>query len=64
MTERNVFSRAEFCQRNNLSKTTFYNLVKNKRLIVRKLGHKTVVTVGDEAAFLAALPELSTQQVR
>jgi predicted DNA-binding transcriptional regulator AlpA len=49
-----------FCQRNGISRRTFYELVKDKKLVARKVRGKTGVTREDAAAWRASLPKLET----
>jgi excisionase family DNA binding protein len=49
---------ADFCGRHNISRPTFYELVRSGQLEALKLGSKTIVTAEAERAFLAKLPRL------
>lgn len=51
----------EFCDRWRISRSTFYEEVKDRKLVVRKIRGRSIVTAPDEAAWLARLPELAPQ---
>lgn len=46
----------EFCRRFSVSRTTFYEQVKTRRLEVRKIGQKSIVLTEEAERWLAALP--------
>lgn len=46
----------EFCRRYSVSRTTFYDQVKARRLEIRKVGHKSIVLTEEAERWLAALP--------
>jgi hypothetical protein len=50
----------DFCKRHGISRTTFYEEVKDGRLIARKVRGRTTVRDDDEASWLDALPKLDT----
>ena len=58
--DRNAFSPREFCQRNGIGLTHFY---KNwgRALDARKSGGRTIITLEDERAWLAAMPKVKPQ---
>jgi hypothetical protein len=64
MTEKNAYGVAEFCRRNSIGITKFYEEVRAGRLIGRKVGTKTIVMAADEAAWLASLSPLSTRRAK
>jgi excisionase family DNA binding protein len=47
-----------FCERYDICRPTFYQLVRSGQLEARKLGRKTIITREAELAFLAKLPRL------
>jgi hypothetical protein len=47
----------QFCHWANLGRSKFYREVSDGRIRLRKIGRKSVVTVGDAEAWLDALPE-------
>ena len=53
-----AYSVAEALTRLNLSRDTFYKLVREGRLTVRKCGRRSLVLDSDLAAFLEGLPTL------
>ena len=61
-TDRNAFSPREFCQRNGIGLTHFYSEIGAGRLTARKCGGRTLVTLEDEQAWLAAMPKLGQPQ--
>ena len=46
----------EFCARWRISRTTFYEEVRDRKLVLRKIRGRSVVTSDDEAAWVRALP--------
>ena len=51
-----AFSRKQFCQRNSIGTTKFYQELKDGRLSARKVGKRTIVLASDEALWRDALP--------
>lgn len=49
---------AEFCERYNICRPRFYELVRSGHLEALKLGRRTIITAEQERAFLAKLPRL------
>jgi hypothetical protein len=47
-----------FCERYDICRPRFYELVRSGQLEALKLGKKTIVTAEQEAAFLKRLPRL------
>lgn len=54
--EKGARSSSEFCEWAGIGKTTFWAEVKAKRLKIRHVGAKVLVTDEDGRAWLAALP--------
>jgi len=48
----------EFCKRVKMGRTKAYEEVRAGRLVVRKNGKKSIVTVGDGQRYLESLPHL------
>lgn len=48
---------SQFCERNNMSRTTFYELLKSGDLKAKKRGSRTIVLASDESAWLNSLPD-------
>jgi excisionase family DNA binding protein len=57
-----AYSVAEALVRLNLSRDTFYRLVREGRLTVRKCGRRSLVLDSDLAAFLEGLPTIGSGQ--
>jgi hypothetical protein len=55
---RDGFTVQEFCQRNGISRTTFYAEVSDGKLIARKARGRTIVLDSDARAWRDALPKL------
>jgi predicted site-specific integrase-resolvase len=53
---KNALRPKEFCQRNSVGMTTFYQEVKNGRLKVRKVGKATIIPIEQEREWLESLP--------
>jgi hypothetical protein len=51
-----AFTVAEFCERNDMCKATFYELLKSGQLKARKRGSRTIVLASDELEWLNSLP--------
>src|SRR5262249_22351599 len=47
----------QFCERNNIGVTTFYQEVADGKLIAKKCRGRTLIDLADEAAWRAALPK-------
>lgn len=45
-----------FARGGGISRTTFYEEVKDKKLILRKIRGRSIVTADDEAAWIKTLP--------
>jgi len=54
---RRAYSIDEFCERNGIGRTTAYAEIKDKRLKVRKVRRRTIITAEAEDDWLRALPE-------
>jgi len=52
----------DFCVRNAIGRSTFYKEVRAGRLMLRKIGRKTVVLREDEDAWRQSLPVLETRE--
>lgn len=52
------FTVQEFCQRNGISRTTFYAEVGDGKLIARKARGRTIVLYDDAKAWRESLPRL------
>jgi excisionase family DNA binding protein len=61
--ERNAFSRKEFCDRNGIGHSKFYEEVKAGRLRAHKLGRKVLIFADDEQAWRDGIPELATDNM-
>ena len=57
-----AYSVAEALVRLNLSRDSFYKLVRQGKLTVRKCGRRSLVLDSDLAAFLEALPTIGGGQ--
>jgi excisionase family DNA binding protein len=55
--KRRAFSIDEICERNGVGRTTLYAEIKDKRLKVRKVRRRTIITAEAEDDWLSALPE-------
>lgn len=51
----------EFCHQYGIGQTQFYEEVKEKRLTVRKVGRKSLITRDDAEIWLRSLPTLITE---
>jgi excisionase family DNA binding protein len=58
MSEGRSYSPRQFCERHNLSNTTFYDQIKKGRLVALKVGRKTIITEEAEQDWLASLPKM------
>lgn len=54
---KNALRPKEFCERNGIGRTTFYQEVKNGQLKIRKAGKATIIPIEQEREWLASLPE-------
>jgi predicted DNA-binding transcriptional regulator AlpA len=54
-----AFGVKEFCKRNSMARSTFYELLKAGALKAKKRGAKTIVLASDEQAWLNSLPDYS-----
>jgi excisionase family DNA binding protein len=54
--EKLLYSVADVCRSLGVSRTTVYQLRKDGRLVLRKLGRRTVILATDLHAFLDTLP--------
>ncbi len=52
-----AFTVDEFCRRNDMSRTTFYELVRAGELKAKKRGSRTIVLASEELAWLNSLPD-------
>lgn len=50
----------EFAARNSISRSQVYIEMKEGRLNARKVGSATLITIEDESAWLAALPQTNS----
>ena len=57
LPHKGAFSVNEFLAWASIGRTVFYREVNEGRLKINKIGHKTVVTADNAAAWLNALPE-------
>jgi excisionase family DNA binding protein len=55
---REAFGVAEFCERYNLCRDSFYSEVRRGRLKAKKFGRKTLILKSDAEAWAASLPAL------
>lgn len=55
----NGFCPREFAKRNGIGLTKTYEEINSGRLIARKCGSRTIITVEEERAWLLRLPTLS-----
>jgi predicted DNA-binding protein YlxM (UPF0122 family) len=61
-TSRGLFSLSEFAERNGIARSTVYVEHERGRLIIRKLGRKSVILAEDEAQWRSGLPLLRTSR--
>lgn len=54
----------QFCTQFSISRTTFYEEVKARRLEVRKIGHKSIVLTAEAERWLTSLPSSTTPKQR
>jgi excisionase family DNA binding protein len=52
-----------FCRRYGIGRTTAYEEIKQKRLLARKVGKKTLIAEEDAEEWLRRLPALETAAV-
>lgn len=55
---KNGFSPRHFAKRNGIGVTKTYSEIKSGRLVARKCGARTIITIEDERAWLQKLPKL------
>lgn len=55
-TQRNCFSLEEFCFRNGIGRTTAYKEIKEGRLLPKKVGKRTLISLEEEARWFANAP--------
>jgi excisionase family DNA binding protein len=60
-TERIAYSVDEVAVRAGIGRDAVYDAIRERRLVARKWGRRTVITDVDLRAFLAALPVLDPQ---
>lgn len=58
---KNGFSPREFAKRNGIGVTKTYAEIKAGRLIAYKCGSRTIITLGEEQAWLGRLPKLASK---
>jgi excisionase family DNA binding protein len=56
--ERKSFRVNEIAERHGLSVSFVYKLIAQGELTARKVGEATIITIEDEAAWLAAMPSM------
>jgi predicted site-specific integrase-resolvase len=54
--DRNCFGLKEFCYRNGIGRTTAYKEIKQGRLQPKKVGKRTLISLEEEARWLAKVP--------
>ncbi len=54
-----AFSIPEFSQTSSLGRTKIYDEIRSGRLIAKKMGKRTIITLEDGLAYLANLPSMS-----
>lgn len=59
INSKNAVSPREFARRNGLGLTKTYEEIKSGRLIARKCGTRTLITLDDERSWVQSLPKLS-----
>lgn len=57
----NSFSPRQFAKRNGIGLTKTYEEINAGRLIARKCGSRTIITVDEERAWLQSLPKISSK---
>jgi excisionase family DNA binding protein len=60
--EREALNLAEVSATIGIGRSKLYEIVRSKRLKVRKIGRRSIVLRSDLQAFLASLPDASEQQ--
>lgn len=58
-----AFSIDQLCQWASIGRTTIYEEIKEGRLLVRKVGRRTIILRGDAERWLSSLPIASVQGV-
>lgn len=61
---RRAWTLAEFCKNYRLGINTAYEAIRDGRLIARKLGHRTIITIEDGERFIGTLPQLKLPKKR
>lgn len=61
LSEKAALSVNEFCVTCSIGRTSFYELVKQGRIKVRKLGNRTIIPAGEVSAFLDSLSTLAVR---
>ena len=57
----NGFSPRQFAKRNGIGVTKTYQEIKTGRLVARKCGSRTIITLEEERVWLQSLPKLSSK---
>lgn len=60
---RRSFRIPEFAHRNGISRAQVYVELKEGRLNARKVGSATLITIEDESAWLASLPQTKSRMI-
>ncbi len=60
-SEKAALSVNEFCATCSIGRTSFYELVKQRRIKVRKLGSRTIVPASEVSSFLDGLSILAVR---
>lgn len=60
--ERQLYTRKEFCQRNKIGKTKFFELVKADAIHAVKLDGRVMIPAASEARWLANLPRARSEK--
>ncbi len=60
---KNAFTRREFCDRNGIGHSKFYEEIKAGRLRAHKLGRKVLIFADDEQAWRDGVPELVAENM-
>jgi len=56
LSTQGALSVSQFCEWASIGRTKFYQEVKEGRLVIRKIGNKTIVTMKDANFWLSNLP--------
>ena len=57
-TQRRAFNVREFCAEYGIGHDNVYKAIREGKLVARKFGKRTIITVDDADRFIAALPRL------